>query len=96
MLAARRSSIIHAMDVAVKAVLVLLCAVALGLVALKFILPLGALYISGGGVETPLPKWLVLAHPKLAIYLFNLGGPLLFIALLATEVWLLRLLISPR
>jgi hypothetical protein len=84
------------MPVAVRIVLVVLCAVALVLVTLKLILPLVALYVAGLGIEVPLPKWLVLAYPKLAICLFIFGGPLLFISLVATGIWLLRLRMSPR
>jgi hypothetical protein len=41
-------------------------------------------HIGGLGVESPLPKRLVRAYPKLAVYLFILGGPVLFLALLVT------------
>lgn len=67
------------------------CAVALVFVAWRFILPLALMYIGGLGVESPLPKRLVMAYPKLAAYLFVLGGPTLFLALLVTLIWLLRL-----
>lgn len=89
------TSIIRAMSVAVKVVLVVFCAVALVLVALKLILPLVAVYLAGVGVKIRLPRRLVSAYPKLSVYLFILGGPLLFIALVATGIWLLRLRISP-
>lgn len=91
-----RSSIIRAMSVVVKVELIALCAVALVFVALKLILPLVWMYIGGVGVEFPLPKRLVTAYPKLATYLFVLGGPLLFGTLVPTGIWLLRLRISPR
>jgi hypothetical protein len=84
------------MSAAVKVVLVALCTVAVVFVALKFILPLVMLYTADVGVEVPLPKRLVLAYPKLAAYLFTLGGPLLFVVLVATGIWLLRLRTSPR
>ena len=84
------------MLVALKVVLLGLCAVALVFVALKFILPLIWLHFGGVGVEVPLPRRFAMGHPRLALYLFVLGGPLLFIALVATGIWLLRLGISPR
>jgi hypothetical protein len=70
--------------------LVAVCAVALVFVAWRFILPIAVMYIGGLGVESPLPKRFVMAYPKLAIYLFVLGGPMLFLALLVTLIWLLR------
>ena len=95
-IAYRRGSIIFAMFVAVKVVLLVLCAVALVFVTLKFIVPLVWMHVRGVGVEIPLPKRLARAYPKLAIYLFVLGGPLLFIALVGSGIWLLRLGTSPR
>ena len=71
------------------------CAVALAFVAWRFILPLAAQYMAGVGVEVPLPKRLVMAYPKLAIYLFILGGPLLFLALAVALFCLLRLRVTP-
>jgi hypothetical protein len=38
------------------------------------------------GVKIPLPRRLVSAYPKLSVYLFILGGPLLFIAMVATGI----------
>jgi hypothetical protein len=78
------------MFVSSKMMLVAVCAVALVFVAWRFILPIGLMYIGGLGVESPLPKRLVLAYPKLGIYLFVLGGPVLFLALLLALIWLLR------
>jgi len=78
------------MFVSFKAMLVAVCAVALVFVAWAFIRPLALMYIGGLGVESPLPKRLVMAYPKLAVYLFVLGGPMLFLALLVTLIWLLR------
>ena len=72
-------------------VLVVLCAVALLVVAWRVILPLAVLHFGGAGVEFPLPKRLVMAHPKLAIYLFVIGGSVLFLALVVAFIWLLRL-----
>ena len=80
---------------ALRAVLMVVCAVALAFVAWRFILPLAVQYMAGVGVEVPLPKRLVMAYPKLAIYLFNLGGPLLFLALAVALFWLLRLRVPP-
>ena len=71
------------------------CAVALVLVAWRFILPLAAQFVVGVGVEIPLPKRFVMAYPKLAICLFVLGGPLLFFALVMALIWLLRLRVNP-
>ena len=56
---------------ALRAVLMVVCAVALAFVAWRFILPLSVLYIAGVGVEVPLPKRLVMAYPKLAICLWR-------------------------
>ena len=63
---------------------------ALVFVGWRFILPLGMMYIGGLGVESPLPKRIVIAYPKLSVYLFVLGGPIMFLALLVTLTWLLR------
>jgi hypothetical protein len=81
---------------ALRAVLMIVCAVALAFVAWRFIFPLVAQYVAGVGVEIPLPKRLVMAYPKLAISLFILGGPLLFFALAIGFIWLLRLRLTPR
>jgi hypothetical protein len=48
------------------------------------------MYIGGLGVFSPIPKRLAVAYPKLAVYLLVLGGPMLFLALLVTLIWLLR------
>jgi hypothetical protein len=82
--------------VSFKAMLVAVCVVALVFVGWRFILPLASMYIGGLGVESPLPKRLVMAYPKLAVYLFVLGGPMLFLALLVTLIWLLRQHVTPR
>jgi hypothetical protein len=71
-------------------IFVAVCAVALVFVAWRFILPIALMYIGGLGVGSPLPKRLVMAYPKLAVYLFVLGGPMLFLALLVTLIWLIR------
>jgi len=84
------------MSTVVKVVLVTLCAAALVFVALRFIVPLVAMHLAGVGVGIPLPKRLARAYPKLAAYLFVFGGPLLFVALVATGIWLLRLRRSPQ
>jgi hypothetical protein len=81
---------------ALKAALTVVCAVALAFVAWRFIFPLAAQYLAGVGVEIPLPKRFVMAYPRLAIYLFILGGPLLFLALGIAFIWLLRLRLTPR
>ena len=78
------------MPMPVRAALSLLCAVALALVAVKVVLPLILLYVGGLGVEIPMPTRFVRTHPRAAIYLWALGGPAIFIALLATGIWLLR------
>ena len=46
------------------------CAVALAFVTWRFILPLAAQYLTGVGVEIPLPKRFVMAHPKLAVWIY--------------------------
>ena len=81
---------------AVKAVLLVVCAVALTFVAWRFILPLAAQYLAGVGVEIPFPTRFVMAYPKLAVCLFIFGGPLLFLALAVAFIWLLRLPLTPR
>ena len=84
------------MSVSFKITFVAICAVALLFVVWRLILPLALLYIGGVGVEIQLPKWLVTAHPRLAVYLFVLGGPLLFLVLLAAFIWLLRMQVASR
>lgn len=79
------------MPIALKLALLGFCAVALIVVAVKFIVPLLLLYCGGVGVFSPIPKRLTVAYPRLAIYLFVFGGPGLFIALIAAGIWLLRL-----
>jgi hypothetical protein len=69
-------------------VALVLCVLALIWVGLKVILPLFLSYTMGVGVEMPLPKSFAMAYPKLAIWLFLLGGPTLFLALLGIMVWL--------
>ena len=64
--------------------------------AWRIIIPLAAQYMAEVGVEVPLPKRLVMPYPKLAIYLFILGGPLLFLALAIAFIWLLRLRLTPQ
>ena len=81
---------------ALRDVLMVVCAVALAFVAWRFILPLAAQYLAGVGVEIPLPKRFVMAYPKLAVYLFILGGPFLFLVFAVAFVWLLRLGLTPR
>lgn len=81
---------------ALRAALMFVCAVALVFVAWRFILPLAAQHMAGVGVEIPLRKRLVIAYPKLAVYLFVFGGPLLFIALAIAFIWLLRLRLIAR
>jgi len=81
---------------ALEDVLLVICAVALAFVAWRFILPLAVHHTAGVGVEIPLHKRLVMAYPKLAVYLFILGGPLLFLALAIGFIWLLRLRLTPR
>ena len=80
---------------ALRAALIFVCAIALAFVAWRFILPLAAQYFAGVGVAIPLPKRFVMAHPKLAVYTFILGGPLLFFALVIALIWLLRLRFNP-
>ncbi|MGI9101019.1 MAG: hypothetical protein ACR2IF_01120 [Terriglobales bacterium] len=69
--------------------LAVLCAIALLLVGLKFILRLAAMYGVGVGVELPLPKKFVRSHPKAAICVFTFGAPIAFVGLLAALFWLL-------
>ena len=76
---------------AVRAALMVVCAVALVLVAWRFILPLVVMYMAGVGVEVPLPKPFVREYPKLATYLFVVGGPMLFLGLAMAFIWLVRL-----
>ena len=78
------------MSIAIKVVLLGICAVALVFVGLKFFLPLFWLYVRGVGVDSPLPRRLAIEYPKLAICLFVFGGPLLFVALAVISIWLLQ------
>jgi hypothetical protein len=78
------------MFISYRAILMALCALAVVLVGWRLILPLGLMYIGGLGVESPIPKRVVIAYPRLAAYLFVLGGPILFIGLLIVLVWLAR------
>ena len=78
------------MLISAKAILAAICTVAALLVGWRLILPLGLMYIGGFGVELPLPRRLATAYPRLALYFFVLGGPILLIGLLAALVWLLR------
>jgi len=77
-------------------VLMVLCAVALAFVTWRFILPLVAMHVTGVGVAIPLPKRFVKAYPKLATWLFVVGGPLLFLAMVVALIWLLRLRMMTR
>jgi hypothetical protein len=79
-----------------RAVLMVLCAVALAFVTWRFILPLIAMHVAGVGVAIPLPKGFVQAYPKLAVWIFVVGGPLLFFAMVVAIIWLLRLRLMPR
>ena len=79
------------MFISYRIILVAICTVAVLLVGWRFILPLGLMYIGGLGVQSPLPRRLVIAFPRLAVYLFVLGGPIIFLALLIALVWLVRL-----
>jgi hypothetical protein len=78
------------MSASLKIVLLLACIVALVYVTFKLILPLIALYTGGLGIEIPIPVWFGRAFPRLTIYAFVIGGPLLFAALVATLIWLAR------
>lgn len=84
------------MLLAIKVALLGLCAVSLVFVALKLILPLIWMHARGVGVEIPLPRRFAMGHPRLVIYLFVAGGSLLFLALVATAIWMLGLRVSPR
>jgi hypothetical protein len=79
-----------------KSALVIVCLVALAYIGWRFILPLAALYLGGVGVAVPLPRRFVVAHPRLAVYLFVFGAPIVFIALAVALIWLLRLRMAPR
>jgi hypothetical protein len=79
------------MLVSFKAPLIFVCVAALVLVAWRLILPLGLLCMGGLGVDLPLPKRLAMSCPRLAISVFVLGGPLLFIVLVAAIISLLRI-----
>jgi hypothetical protein len=79
-----------------KSALVIVCLVALAYIGWRFILPLAALYLSGVGIAVPLPRQFVAAYPRLAVYLFVFGAPILFVALAAALMWLLRTRMTPR
>ena len=80
--------IMSTMSRGLKAVLATASAIGIAFVGWRFILPLAALYLAGVGVEAPFPLWFAKSHPRLAIYLFVFGGPALFVALIATLLWL--------
>jgi hypothetical protein len=84
------------MFISFKAVLIVVCAVALLFVAWRFILPLVAMHMAGVGVAIPLPQRFARAYPKLATYLFVVGGPILFLALVVALIWLVRVRLAPR
>ena len=78
------------MSGSVRIVLAVVFAAALIIVAVKLILPLIVLYTGGVGVDVPAPTRFAKTFPRLTIWLFVIGSPLLFLLLLATEVWLLK------
>lgn len=80
----------------IPAVLMVLCAVALAFVTWRFILPLVAMHVAGVGVAIPLPKRFVKAYPKLAIWLFVVGGPVLLLSTVVALIWLLRVRMMTR
>lgn len=71
--------IIPAMFVSFKVVLVVLCAVARLVVAWRVILPLALLQFVGVGVEFPLTKRLVIAHPNWRSTCSSLAGQCSFL-----------------
>ncbi len=78
------------MSVASKVAVGILYGIALIVVAVKLILPLILVYTGTGAVQIPVPTRFAKRFPSLTIYLFVVGGPLLFIALLAMGAWLVR------
>ena len=84
------------MFISLRFALMVVCAVALAFVAWRFILPLVAMHMAGVGVAVPLPKRFVRAYPKLATYLFVVGGPMLFLGLVMAFIWLVRMRLTPR
>jgi hypothetical protein len=54
------------------------------------VVPLYLMYLRGFGVEMPFPSWFSRGYPRLATGLFVLGGPILFVALIGTGVWVLK------
>jgi hypothetical protein len=81
---------------ALKMLLILICVAALVFVGWRFILPLAAQYLAGVGVAIPLPKRFSMAHPKLTIYVFIVGAPLLFLVLSIALMSLVRWRLVPR
>ena len=79
-----------------RALLAVVCVVALVFVTWRFILPLIAMHVAGVGVAIPLPKRFVKAYPRLAIWLFVVGGPLLFLSMVVGFICLMRLRFMPR
>jgi hypothetical protein len=57
---------------------------------LKCVLPLVLMYSKGVGVEVPFPKGLWRKYPRLVIMCFTIGGPTLFLLLLAGILYILR------
>jgi hypothetical protein len=54
------------------------------------------MHLAGVGAAIPFPKRFVKAYPKLTIWLFVVGGPLLFLAMVVAFICLLRLRFMPR
>ncbi|MBV9248044.1 MAG: hypothetical protein JO227_02195 [Acetobacteraceae bacterium] len=79
---------------ALRAVLMFACGIALAFVAWRLILPMVAMCIAGVGVVANTVSQAI--YPRLAVYGFVLGGPLLCLVLVIAFVWLLRVLAAGR
>jgi len=68
-------------------ILAAFCAVA-SLAVLRVVLPVFANLFVGLGVSLPLPRRLFEAHPRTALGILLVGGPVLMLGLLGMSLWL--------
>ena len=70
-----------------RSAIVVLCVVAVLLLAVKFVLPALANSLNGIGIEIPLPTSLVAAHPILTLGGLFVGVPLLLVAIVVASIY---------
>jgi len=69
-----------------RVLLLALGTIALLVIFMKVILPLVLLYTTGLGIELPIPAALARRYPRASILAFSVGGPCLFVVLLAAMI----------